>query len=43
LFAVLYMTYKFYKDNNKTVYLLLPYIAWIIFASYLNYFIASYN
>lgn len=40
---VIYMTYTFYKENSKTLYLLIPYILWLIFALYLNYFIFLYN
>lgn len=43
LFIVLYMTYKFYEEDKRTLYLLLPYIAWTVYASYLNFYIASYN
>jgi tryptophan-rich sensory protein len=41
--TVLYMTYLFYKENNKTIYLLLPYIIWLSFALYLNYFVYLKN
>ena len=41
--SVLYMTYLFYKENNKTIYLLIPYILWLLFALYLNYFVYLYN
>lgn len=40
---VIYMTYLFYKENNKTIYFLIPYILWLCFAFYLNYFIYIYN
>lgn len=43
LLLVTYMTYIFYKENNKTIYLLIPYILWLIFAGYLNLFIYLYN
>ena len=41
--TVLYMTYLFYKENKRTVYLLFPYIMWLMFALYLNYFVYLYN
>lgn len=41
--TVLYMTYIFYKEDNKTIYLLLPYLLWLLFALYLNYFVYLYN
>lgn len=41
--SVLYMTYLFYKENKKTIYLLIPYILWLLFALYLNYFVYLYN
>ena len=31
-----YMMYKFYKENELAVYLLIPYILWLIFAAFLN-------
>ena len=33
---VLIMTYMFFKKNKVAAYLLIPYILWLIFASYLN-------
>jgi len=36
-------TYLFYKIDKRTVYLLLPYILWVAFASYLNIGIAILN
>lgn len=30
------MIYEFYKENKKAAYLLIPYMAWLIFASLLN-------
>ena len=41
--TVIYMTYIFYKEDNKTIYLLLPYVLWLLFALYLNYFVYLYN
>lgn len=43
LLVVVYMTYKFYKYEKNTLYLLLPYILWLLFAFYLNFFVAIYN
>ncbi|MBQ9084861.1 MAG: tryptophan-rich sensory protein, partial [Clostridia bacterium] len=36
-------TYLFYKIDKRTVYLLLPYILWVAFASYLNIGVAILN
>ena len=41
--TVIYMTYIFYKEDNKTIYLLLLYVLWLLFALYLNYFVYLYN
>lgn len=43
LLLVIYMTYLFYKENSKTIYLLIPYVLWLLFAGYLNLFIYQYN
>ena len=43
LITVLFMFYKFYKENKVSGYLLIPYIIWIIYALYLNYFVFLYN
>ena len=43
LLLVIYMTYLFYKENSKTIYLLIPYVLWLLFAGYLNLFIYLYN
>jgi len=43
LLVVIYMTYKFYKYNKNTLYLLVPYILWLLYAFYLNLFVAIYN
>jgi tryptophan-rich sensory protein len=40
---VVYMMYLFYKEYDKTIYLLVPYVLWLIFAGYLNYFVYLYN
>lgn len=33
---VICMTYQFYKQNKLSGYLLIPYVLWLIFATYLN-------
>lgn len=33
---VIYMTYQFYKQNKISGILLIPYVLWLIFATYLN-------
>ena len=33
---VIYMAYRFYKENKLAGYLLIPYILWLIFAAFLN-------
>ena len=43
LVVVIYMTYKFYKDNKYTIFLLAPYVLWLIFAFYLNLFVILLN
>lgn len=43
LLVVIYMSYKFYKDNKKTIYFNLPYILWLLYALYLNYYVFLYN
>lgn len=43
LLVVIYMTYKFHKYNKNTLYLLVPYILWLLYAFYLNLFVAIYN
>ncbi|OGN04088.1 MAG: TspO protein [Candidatus Yanofskybacteria bacterium RIFCSPHIGHO2_02_FULL_44_12b] len=41
--AVIWTMVKFYPIRKKASYLLLPYIAWIAFAAYLNYMIWVLN
>lgn len=41
--SVAYTIVLFYKLDKRAAYLLLPYIAWITFASVLNYFIWKLN
>lgn len=43
LVTVIYMSYSFYKERKFTIYLLIPYIIWLLFAFYLNYFVYIYN
>lgn len=43
LVAVVITSFKFYKINKTSAYLLIPYILWIIFAGYLNLSIAILN
>jgi len=42
VFALLTMN-KFYKINKKSVYLLIPYICWLVFANYLGWSIYLIN
>jgi len=44
LWIFIYLTIKsFYKLNKTAAYLLLPYLAWVSFATLLNYFIVLLN
>ncbi|MBS5938506.1 TspO/MBR family protein [Clostridium sp.] len=43
LVAVLITFYKFFRVDKFSSALLIPYIAWIVFISFLNYFIWFYN
>lgn len=36
IILVLIMAYMFFKKNKVSAYLLIPYVLWLIFASYLN-------
>lgn len=42
-FAILITTIKFWSLNKKASFLLLPYLAWVSFASFLNFSIARLN
>lgn len=42
-FAILFTTIFFYKVSPLASYLLLPYLAWVSFASYLNYAVWNLN
>lgn len=40
---VLYTILEFYKENKPSAYMLIPYLLWIVFASYLNWQIFLLN
>lgn len=40
---VICMTYQFYKQNKLSGILLIPYVLWLLFATYLNIFIYFLN
>ncbi len=40
---VIYMIFKFYQINKTAAYINIPYLLWLIFASYLNYMIYYLN
>lgn len=43
LITVIVMILKFYKINKAAAYLNIPYLAWLIYAFFLNYFIWMIN
>lgn len=43
LINVCVMTYTFYKDHQLSAFLQFPYILWLCFAGYLNWFISKHN
>lgn len=43
LITVIVMILKFYKINKTAAYLNIPYLAWLIYAFFLNYFIWMIN
>ena len=43
LIIVIVMILKFYKINKTAAYLNIPYLAWLIYAFFLNYFIWMIN
>ena len=43
IILVIYMVYKFYYIDHLSAYLNIPYIIWLLFASYLNLFIYILN
>ncbi len=43
LVFVIFMVTIFYKINKKSAYLQIPYILWLLFASYLNFYIFLLN
>jgi len=42
-FAILVTIKKFYKIDKNAAYLLVPYLAWVTFATFLNYYIWVLN
>lgn len=40
---VIYTILEFYKENKASAYMLIPYLLWIVFASYLNWQIFLLN
>ena len=40
---ILYMILEFYKENKASSYMLIPYLLWCMFASYLNWQIFLLN
>ena len=40
---ILYMILEFYKENKASSYMLIPYLLWCMFASYLNWQIYLLN
>ncbi len=43
LIVVIIMIYKFFKINNISAYLQVPYVLWIIFASIITYYVYLLN
>ena len=43
IFFTIVIFFKFLKINKFSAYLLIPYLFWLIFAAYLNFFIILYN
>lgn len=43
ILLVLVMLYKFYKVNKIAMYLNIPYLIWLFFAGYLNFYIYYFN
>lgn len=37
LIAIIFMIIKFYKINKTSAYLQIPYLIWVLFATYLNF------
>ena len=40
---IAYTINEFYKVSHTAAYLLIPYLVWVIFATYLNMYIVRYN
>ena len=43
IFLTIMIYFKFLKINKLSAYFLMPYLLWLIFAAYLNFFIILYN
>lgn len=43
LISVIIMIRKYKEYDKRTLYLLIPYLLWLLFALYLNFFIFIYN
>ena len=43
LMAIIFTIFTFYRISEKTAWLLFPYLAWVSFASYLNYYLMILN
>lgn len=41
--AVMYMIYRFFKEKKISAYLNMPYLIWILFATYLSYSVFLLN
>jgi len=43
LLSIIFMIYQYQKINKNAAYIQLPYLIWVCFALYLNYYIYKYN
>lgn len=43
LLSIIFMIYQYQKVNKTAAYIQLPYLIWVCFALYLNYYIVKYN
>ena len=43
LLSIIYMIYQYQKVNKTSAYIQLPYLLWVCFALYLNYYIVENN
>lgn len=41
--AIVFTIYKFYRISKNAAYLLIPYLFWVSFAAFLNYFVLILN